>query len=226
MYTFRRRNKHGKYNYWQSPELNLKAKVVCTKCNGGWMSDLETKEARPSMCDMIRYGGAVSLLSRAIFSITAFAFKTSILSNHTGEYSHDPFFTVEQRHAFRDTLQVPDGVHVWLFSVNSPLGVSGKLNSFFGRIVNVEDRFKIFVCTFSIGFLGLQLVATQWENPNGRRAPFPSIRQPHGWNDVAVPLWPNEGTPVLWPPPVHVSNNAIDQFCNRWKGFDYSQLMH
>jgi hypothetical protein len=188
------------------------------------MSDLEWKEAQPSMCDMIRYGGAVSLLPRAVFSIAAFAFKTSVISNHSGTYSHDPFFTTEQRHSFPDTLQVPSGVHVWLFSVNTPFGISGKLNSYFGRILDVEDRFKIFVCTFSIGFVGLQLVASKWENPIGRNVPFPHIRQTHAWNQIAVPLWPNKGTPVLWPPLKHVSHNAINQFCNRWKDADFREL--
>lgn len=222
MYTFRRKNKSGQYHYWQSPELNLKAKVVCKNCNGGWMNRLEQFEAKPSMCDMIGRGGAVSLLPRGIASIVAFAFKTSVLSNHIGVYSHDPFFTVEQRYTFRDTLQVPAGVHVWLFSVNTPVGISGKLNSYFGRILDVEDRFKIFVCTFSIGFLGIQLLASKWENPAGRVSPFPHIRQAHAWGKIAVPLFPNDGTPVPWPPPFQVSHDAINEFCNRWKSVDFS----
>jgi hypothetical protein len=37
------------------------------------MSDLETKQAKPAMADMIRYGGAVSLLPKGIASISAWA---------------------------------------------------------------------------------------------------------------------------------------------------------
>ena len=221
-YTFRRRDENGEYKYWQSSELNFKARVVCKPCNNGWMSSLEVKEAKPSMGDMIRYGGAVSLLPRAIASISAFAFKTSVLSNHSGVYSHDPFFPVEQRYGFRNTLQVPKGVHVWMFAVRTPFGISGKLNSYFGRILDVEERFKIFVCTFSIGFLGLQLVATKWDDDSLISKPVPRVRQADTWNQIAVPLWPNDGTPVVWPPPKHISHYAVNEFCDRWKTNNFS----
>jgi len=225
MYTFRRRNKDGEYDYWQSPELNFKAKVVCRNCNGGWMSRLEYLEAKPSMCDMIGRGGAVSLLPRGIASIAAFAFKTSVLSNRTGVYSDEPFFTIKQRYNFRRTLKVPPGVQVWLFSVKTPAGTGGKLNSYFGNIVNVEQAFTIYVCTFSIGFLGLQLVASKWTNPRLRnRVPPPQLRQPNTEDNIAVPIWPNDGTPVLWPPRNHVSYDSINEFCDRCKAWDFPHL--
>jgi hypothetical protein len=188
------------------------------------MSDLEAKEAMPAMADMIRYGGAVSILPRGIASIAAFAFKTSIVSNACGFYSHQPFFTIRQRYHFRQTLNVPAGVHIWLFSVNTPGAISGKLHSHFGNIkAEVKYGLKIYVCTFSIGFLGFQLVACKWLNPRLRNVlPFPRLRQPHAWNEIAVPLFPNNGTPVPWPPPLQVRYDAINEFCNRWKSVDFS----
>jgi hypothetical protein len=189
------------------------------------MSDLETKEAKPSMRDMIRYGGAVSLLPRGIASIAAFAFKTSIVSNSSGFYSHEPFFTIRQRYHFRRTLEIPAGVHVWLFAVNTPVGISGKLNSYFGKITNVNNGFKMYVCTFAIGFLGLQLAAFKWINPRLRNVvPFPGIRQDNRFDSVSVPVFPSDGLPVLWPPRDHIHNDAINQFCHRWKDFDFSRL--
>ncbi len=220
VYTYRRKNKQGQYHYWKNPWLNATAKAVCEKCNSGWMSHLEQFEAKPSMLDMIRYGGLVSLLPRAIASITAFTFKTAVISNSTGVFANDPFFSFEQRAHFRQTLEVPAGVHIWIFSVNTPTGISGKLNSYIGNITDVEYRFKIYVCTFSIGFLGLQLVASKWANPRRRQlVPIPSIRQADEENDVAIPIWPSDGLPVRWPPRNHVRSDSIDEFCNRWKRY-------
>jgi hypothetical protein len=189
------------------------------------MSDLETKEAKPSMADMIRYGGAVSLLPRGIESIAAFAFKTAIVSNSSGFYSDKPFFTIRQRYHFRRTLEVPAGVHVWLFSVKTPVGISGKLNSYFGNIINVDNGFKLFACTFTIGFLGLQLVSLKWFNPRLRNiVPLPGIRQDNRFDNVSVPVFPSNGLPVLWPPRDHIHHDAINEFCHRWKEFDFSRL--
>jgi hypothetical protein len=58
---------------WKTIGIGQTAKVVCRNCNNHWMSDLETKQAKPAMADMIRYGGAVSLLPKGIASISAWA---------------------------------------------------------------------------------------------------------------------------------------------------------
>lgn len=58
---------------WKTIGIRQTAKVVCRNCNNHWMSDLETKQAKPAMADMIRYGGAVSLLPKGIASISAWA---------------------------------------------------------------------------------------------------------------------------------------------------------
>ena len=213
---------------WKTIGIQQTAGVVCRVCNNGWMSDLETNEAKPTMADMIRHGGAVSLLPRGITSIAAWAFKMTVLANFIGLLKNEPYFSTADRYNFAKTMQVPAGIQMWLFALNTPGRVTGKLNSHLGRLpVHVKYAFDLYIATFALGYVGVQVIATRWKNPHVSTflGPFPGLGEPNKWNGATVPLFPSDGSPVLWPPQLHLSSNSIDEFCNRWKDLTMPQWM-
>ncbi len=218
--TRRKTTPHGDFTEWKTVGLQQTARVVCAGCNNGWMSDLENKEAKPAMAGMIQYGGAVSLLPKAIASISAWAFKMTVIANAIGGLKDQPYFGTSERYHFAQTLQVPDGVQMWLFSMKTPNRVTGKLNSHLGRLpVSFNYGFELYIATFAIGHLGIQVVASRWKNPHtftfmGR---FPGLTQDHKWSSASIPFFPSDGTPVVWPPRYYLGLDYIDEFCNRWR---------
>jgi hypothetical protein len=36
------------------------------------------------------------------------------------------------------------------------------------------------------------------------------------WDVASVPIWPNHGLPVSWPPPQYFREDTVDAFSYRW----------
>jgi hypothetical protein len=229
-YTARRKiNPQGDFKEWTTIGINQTAGIACGPCNNGWMSDLETKHAKPTMSDMIRYGGAVSILPRGIASISVWAFKMNIIANFIGALKHDePYFSTFERYQFAKTLKIPSSVQMWLFALKTPGRITTKFNSHLGRLPsNVKFGFELYIGTFAIGYLGIQVVSSRWRNPHisSFMGPFPGVREHNKWNGTTVPLFPSDGSPVNWPPRFHLGSDSIDEFCNRWKDMAIPEWM-
>jgi hypothetical protein len=226
--TRRTTNPAGEFIEWKTEGINQTAKIVCAACNNGWMSDLENNEAKPTMSDMIRYGGYVSILPRGVASIAAFGFKMMVIANHIGMLKNKPYFCARERYDFARTLEVPFGVQIWMFALSTPGRVTGKFNSHFGRLPShIKCGFELYIGTFAIGYLGIQVVASRWANPHLSTflGGFPGFREPQRWKDATVSLFPSDGSPVLWPPPLHLGSDSIDEFCLRWKDLNVPSWM-
>jgi hypothetical protein len=227
--TRRKTSPTGDFKEWRTIGLSQTAGVACRACNNGWMSDLETNEAKPAMADMIRYGGPVSLLPRGTASISAWAFKMTVIANSIGVLKEDePYFSTIDRHNFAKTLQIPSGIQMWLFALKTPGRVTGKFNSHLGRLpIHVKYAFDLYIATFALGYLGVQVIATRWRNPHAFTilGAFPGLRESAKWNGTTLPLFPTDGSPVHWPPRLHLNSNSIDGFCNRWKDVNMPQWM-
>src|ERR1700677_4836142 len=67
---------------WKSSELDWKAKVVCGPCNNTWMSEIESKHAKPVMTPLIKGDSAFPIGSSEAHSLALFAFKTAVVLDH------------------------------------------------------------------------------------------------------------------------------------------------
>jgi hypothetical protein len=203
----------GGVRQWRDTGLNLKANVTCGTCNNGWMSDLESKSI-PIISDMILKCSNTTLQSREIAIIAAIAFKNVIVA----DYMHDrrpPFFTFAERQSFANTLAIPDGVQMWLASVPVKHGL---FKSYYGKSPSrTPDGFELNVFTYGVGHLVIQVVTSRWRKKFLRRhANPPFVTQDRAWDEVSVPFWPSDGTPIQWPAPAHLGNEIIDTFVHRW----------
>jgi hypothetical protein len=105
----------GEVRTWMKRKLDQKLPVVCRKCNNGWMSDLENNHAKPAIKDLIVSDKLVKLSPVRLHSIARFAFKTAVVADHYSlSDGQPPFFSTAARHAFRESLQIPGGVQMWI----------------------------------------------------------------------------------------------------------------
>ncbi|HJZ10832.1 MAG TPA: hypothetical protein VJ521_01695, partial [Acidobacteriota bacterium] len=209
------------YKEWQGDSLNLTAKVVCGPCNSGWMSDLENEEAKPILKDMIVHGSAVSLFPRGIVSIAAFAFKSAVIGDHMN-YPANHFFSHDVRRQFMVSLDLPRGIQIWVTSYNTPRKRGGYFSGRYPYIErSVPKGFQLYVFTYCIGYFMFQLVAFKYHRSRFRKHAAPLTLHPDTfWNKIAIPLWPNDGSSVEWPPPLQLQSELVETFSDRWARFD------
>lgn len=211
---------------WHTPSVNLKAHVVCENCNNTWMSDLENQNKSITK-DMILSGYSLSLLPAGIATLAASAFKTAVIVDYmntsTGRRPFaDSYFRPIIRNRFRESLALPEGFQVWLAYFRSSHAASGRLwSAYFKHKTGAWKDFYFFTVTYAVGHLIFQALCPRWAKRTRRRRPLPLLPQEHKWHSLSVPMWPNDGLPVLWPPCQHFTDNSLYGFCDRWKSLPF-----
>lgn len=216
MYSFRTTTtKNRPDRHWQTHSIDMKAHVVCESCNNTWMSDLDG-EAKATMKDMIRYAAYISLLPRGIASIAAFTLKTAVVADHIRPH-RTPFFSHTARKQFAATFAIPAGVQVWLSAFRGKHLLSGRYSTIYAKIGDGRFKgFELYIFTYVAGFLALQLSASRWTSIAKKPLSIPLLTQHSAWDRVSVPLWPSDGTAVVWPPPEHLNDESLNIFSGRW----------
>jgi hypothetical protein len=205
-----------KVKTWAARSLDLKAKVVCKKCNETWMSNLEG-QAKVLLSSVIRDGLAVSLLPDNIAILAAFAFKCAVVCTSMNA-KQEPFFTRAARERFRESLQIPAEVRMWFSSFSGPQCVG----TFSGEVVAPQrtntmwDDHESFIFTFAAGHLVLQVVSHRWADVRNRGKPLATLQQNPAWSELAIEFWPSGDRPLCWPPPRFLSGHDLDIFVHRW----------
>jgi hypothetical protein len=208
----------GNLKKWRRPKLDEKTKVVCKPCNNNWMSVLEGRR-KATFAGMIRDGSEMCLLSRGIALLAAFAFKCAVVADHA-DFRIGPFFSNFDRYRFRESLQVPKGVRMWIGAFNDPIGRQGVYTSYrataeqYGMFRDLE----FYVFTFVAGHLAFQVHATRSTAIHKMGRDLPRVELETHWDTrAATEFWPNEfGFPVTWPPPIHISGDRLQKFVYRW----------
>ena len=153
---------------WNDKRLNLRANVVCQKCNSGWMSDIDS-EAKAALKGIILNDSPVSILPLGIASIAAFAMKCGFVADYLTRHRR-PFFDAPTRYGFAKTLRPPDGVHMWIGRIQQPRGKrSGIYKTRYGNLHPPSRQWlDVYVFTFSIETVLLQLAAVRFIDSLGR----------------------------------------------------------
>jgi hypothetical protein len=198
---------------WKANALKEKAPVVCGHCNSEWMSDIENA-TKFVIGDMVKDGIDKQLGAKDIATIAAFLFLKAVVCDHMHE-NYAPFYDFEQRELFRRTLEIPLGVQMYL---GSAAGIRGMFKcSTIRSAGNAGPGMEINVFSFVLGRLVAQLTGTRWMKKSRRKHAFPPrLSQSINFVRASIPIWPNPGIPVSWPPPLHMEGQALEQFVNRW----------
>ena len=219
-FNFRYRDTEtGLIKEWSAPTMHQKTNVVCKRCNQTWMSDIESS-ARLTLSNIIRDGAPVSLLNQGITSLATYAFKCAVVANHMSFESSQPFFPSRVRYRFRETLQIPDGVFMWLAHFRGRAKYSGRFSALYGNPKLEQFRhLGFYIFTFVAGRLAFQVFACRWAKLHRAEKRFPGVVHPDRelWDGAAVQFWPRDGFPVVWPPKLYLGDDTLDQFRDRWE---------
>jgi hypothetical protein len=100
----------------RSVTLDWTVKAVCENCNNTWMSDIESKYAKPVMTPLILGHTGVAVTQSSADAISRFAFKTAVVLDHLAR-TRQPFFARYVRHGFRKSHAIPgkrENVACWV----------------------------------------------------------------------------------------------------------------
>jgi hypothetical protein len=192
---------------WRAPHLNMKANVVCEKCNNTWMSDIESQHAKPAMSDLILGNRVGAVGAKRASGIALFAFKTAVIANHMLP-ENEEFFELSQRYAFRESLVLPPKVAMWFVGLEP--GIAGGLRTHNVTFTDKNNAVLILnVCTYSVGQFGFQVVSAKTDT----LAEVESLPTP---SDLTVLFHPVLTERVSWPRKVVLGRAAFDGFHARW----------
>lgn len=218
-YRFRHRvAATGEIKEWSTPVVELKTRHYCESCNNEWGSTLETA-MRDAAADLILEEPKRIITSNHCKAMADFAFKTTVLANHMNMLNGVPFFSDQQRRAFALNRTIPSGIQVFLAEHGTPY-VTGMFRSVYGLGNRTKPQlsFELYTCTFSIGFLVLQLLAAKWTDKIMRNIlPPPFVRQPEVLDNDAVRRIFPELPMIKWPPATVLGDESMEDWF--WQRF-------
>lgn len=193
---------------WPANKLDMKANVVCKKCNETWMSAIEERHAKPAMADLIVGKHVGEITRRRAQGISVFAFKTAVVANRMLPKADD-FFLQPERYVFRESLQIPADVAMWLVGFGS--SNEGGLRSMNIYFPNPDaPTLTLNVCTFRAGHLSFQVVSA-------RNTPIPTMVECIPMRpDSTVQFYPTIQRGSSWPRRTLLMNEDFDGFASRW----------
>ncbi|MFZ1007531.1 MAG: hypothetical protein WAN65_11875 [Candidatus Sulfotelmatobacter sp.] len=199
-----RRTRQGSAN-------TVKIKVVCKKCNGDWMSRLETDVQR-CLTPLIK--GAPEVLDYQMrLTLSQWIAMKVLVAEHNSFVDHpaDPIYDQSARNAFMESCAIPAGFRIWIAYQNGAKWITGFHRHATGlgytetlppplppptRTKNIQ------VVTWGIGKLLIFLDAVSDPDVYGRFE-LSNIGPLHG-------LWPLSAANIIWPTQFLVGDAYID----------------
>jgi hypothetical protein len=176
-----------------------------------------TSDSKRALEVIIRQTRYVSLLSSGIASLVALAFLKSVVIDYGG-VRRKGFFAPSVRRAFMRSTALPDGVVVWICAFG-PEGKGHVWGNYIQIHSSIYSGYEIYVCTYLVGHLAIQVMAPRWTKRTRKRPPLPPLagaNQP--WSDVAVQVWPPAIRRLEWPLDFYLDGESLQAFKDRWLG--------
>jgi hypothetical protein len=204
----------GELKAFKTNSMDWKARVICKKCNETWMSDIESKHAKPVLTPLVKGEMNIPINQKSARSIALFAFKTAVVLDHANRGT-DPFFSRRLRYAFRKHQLIPQFVQMWMCPyVGHRAG--GHVKTIYHQGESTTGyRFLMYVCTCAFGNFTFQVLAVKQLGNAGFRSMAP-FRE-----DLAVPFWPRIPLRFVWPHRVALKTmQEFNAFANRWQNVE------
>ena len=197
----------GAHESETAQRLNLKADVVCLKCNTTWMSRAENavKRILTSLINNPRVTHTLTLKDRQAIA-TWLSIKAVVLDHLAlKKYGRtEPFFSHQQRTAMRIFEKPPVRTHIYIGSLWPPEpGTTGgdvKTMYYSNFPAQSDQHLRAFVVTISAHELVIQLIASKMAKAVPLvPVPFNAVPRDGNWSNYAPQIWPDVGD-VSWPP--------------------------
>ncbi|MDE1161187.1 MAG: hypothetical protein PW792_04480 [Acidobacteriaceae bacterium] len=198
------------------PDPELTVKTVCTGCNNGWMSSLET-ESIPVLGAMVD-DRPVDLSVAQQTLIAAWSVKTAMMSDSMkGRSAVNVFYTRGDCSGMRVGRSIPERTLVWIGRIDgmhlANAGTDFMLNDQMGKPLA-----SCIATTIVAGHFVTQVVTVHLEQPEGRLDAIPC--KVGDWDLNLEQIWPIQKPVAAWPPPVSFTNGgpeAIAYLLDRWR---------
>jgi len=178
---------------WRVNRPELRLKWVCTTCNNGWMSQLETR-AEPVITRLLNCT-TCTLDVHDCKTLTLWAVKTAMVLEAINGPERCLYSDLERCLLSHKRDQVPPFTFVWIAKWIDSAGPSS-ISRILSR-ATTPDRAT--VTTLAFGCLAIQVLKVV---PRATLDPAMNItmEQREGpWEQVALQVWPQRRDPVSWP---------------------------
>jgi hypothetical protein len=188
--------------------IDIAPKVVCSPCNSGWMSELETA-VKPFVAKAMR-GQRHTLSKRRQELIATWSIMKVMSAEYLAAPGRDSYFTQAERSALYRTGRRPAGVVVWLGrSIRGEAGWAQDQDlTWTGDGGTVVRGYTVL---FEIDELVVMVLSHRFRL--GRR--FESVNLPINFGPAAVQVWPILGK-ADWPPNMAFGSPSIEAWFDWW----------
>lgn len=206
---------------WTRRPFRETSGVVCTGCNGGWMSDLEAVSA--GVLTPMLLGRPTRLDRDAQRIASAWATKTCLVFGSSVSKEPADLWPVDGEKALRIGGAPALATRVWIGSHHR--GVTDPVNSVFVQrpLALASDDPRIDAADYSglISFLAVGRLAFVVIS----RAPSSAHVEPQGpMAEALIPIWPVQAQPVDWPPSLMLDQEIFDPLLAVGDGFTIRAL--
>jgi hypothetical protein len=206
------RESRGERTEWTThDEIDWKARVVCEPCNNGWMSEIESKRAKPVLTPLITGDTTPNeITQKTASSMAVWVYKTAVVLDHAHHRSH-PWFPEYVREAFRIERKMPSSVSMWICGILDGRRSANILTMYARSHLSPTYPIHSYVCSGSIGNFAFQFISVK-QKRNVEIFPDPEFDQ------IAVPIWPAVYPGLKWHFPVNLNGEAhFLRFADRWR---------
>lgn len=192
--------------------------TVCSTCNNGWMSELETENIPLMGCLIQDISAPLDAVQQA--SLSAWTMKTVIVFDSVNRRTRTAFYERTECVNFRLNRTIPDRIHIWVGRSSIPTGLAA-----IGTDLHILmlDGLKVGMgcaTTLVVGHLALQVLAMHIFSEHSDKDIGEMGSKPGRWDEMLSTIWPIRSRPVTWPPPVTFTNSgesSIATLMDRWR---------
>ena len=223
-YRLWHQNLTGKRSEWRSASIDQKARLLCPRCNNEWSSELENEVLKPLIEPLMLRGRRTVLRLEDQLALSAWIVKTMIFYNHMWDSANPEhlFYSDEQRYRFRETLEPPDGVIIWLarFLGETPTEsapIIGKLSGYEPRREELRNV-RTYVLTFSLRQFAVQMLAVKrlTEDAPSLDWLIKFFEPTPMWQPATIRIWPDPRKEIVWPPRATMPREAMQALADRY----------
>ena len=205
----------SKLELWKRPQIIFKGdefttRMVCRKCNNGWMADLES-EAIPVLSPMFD-GNHVQLSEDQQRLLSVWITKMALIQESTkGRGAARRFYTDEETRRFRTDRVIPGITKIWIGRID--IADRRNVGATEVRRASQNGYDEIRATTLFNEHFVSQIV-TQRSNNGIEIEP-----KPGDWEFVLMSIWPIQSSVVFWPPPYSFTKDgstAVGYLGGRW----------
>lgn len=199
---------------FKASHIRLISRKPCTRCNTGWMRQLESA-AKPILVPLMK-GERVTLTPDDQLLIARWFAKTVIIHEFLDKGPY--FFQPYERKALESSLDLPAPTLFFLAQYAGPKPVTTHaihIPLIAGQNSERATPVDGYAATFTIKQLAMQLFSLR-VSPE---LPFENVSLflPGNLSDMAVQIWPVIDPALRWPPPYFLGDDdSLDFFKTRW----------